>query len=92
MRTNSETSVYTLGVTHRTEMGEWQVIWFLERRRIRIVQVDNISEPRTLLSVTTPTDAPDLADMRERFPDLTPLWDTVRHEFWTKAVSEEIAI
>lgn len=92
MRTNPETPVYALGVTHRTEVGEWQAIWFLERRRIRIVQVDNISEPRTLLSVTIPTDAPDLADMRERFPNLTQLWDAVRHEFWTKAVSEHIAI
>ncbi|WP_157224203.1 hypothetical protein [Nocardia paucivorans] len=92
MRTNPETSVYALGVTHRTEVDVWQAIWFLERRRIRTIRVDNISEPRTLLSVTIPADAPDLADMRERLPNLTPLWDAVRHEFWTKAVSEDLAI
>lgn len=31
---------------------------------------------------------PDLAEMRERFPEHTRLWDAIRHEFWANAVSE----
>ncbi|MGW1741493.1 hypothetical protein ACWCPQ_22115 [Nocardia sp. NPDC001965] len=30
----------------------------------------------------------DLAEMRERCPELTPLWDAIRHEFWASVLPE----
>ncbi|WP_327150241.1 hypothetical protein [Nocardia sp. NBC_01329] len=33
-----------------------------------------------------PGNLPDLADIRERLPEHTRLWDAIRHEFWSNAV------
>ncbi|MBF6097791.1 hypothetical protein IU510_06830 [Nocardia cyriacigeorgica] len=68
---------------HRSECGGWWAVWRLDRAGIRIMRVD----ARTpgippLLAVDIPTSAPDLASMRERFPDLSPLWDAVRRDYW----------
>jgi hypothetical protein len=71
---------------HRTEVDGWLAVWRLDRHHIRMLLVHNTSQPQPLVSFT-PAAAPDLADMRERFPHLATLWDTVRHEYWTHLVS-----
>lgn len=35
-------------------------------------------------TVGPPETAPDLADMREQRPELEPLWDAIRHEYWSR--------
>ncbi|MFE9326570.1 hypothetical protein ACIHDR_15980 [Nocardia sp. NPDC052278] len=68
---------------HRTEVGDWVAQWRIDHHHIRIMLVHNVSDQR-LMSASTPAGAPDLAGMRERFPDLSPLWDAIRHEYWAK--------
>jgi hypothetical protein len=71
---------------HRTEVDGWLAVWQLDRHHIRMTLVHNTSQSKALASFT-PAAAPDLAHMRERFPRLSPLWDAVRHEYWTHLVS-----
>ncbi|WP_328398091.1 hypothetical protein [Nocardia sp. NBC_00416] len=71
----------------RTRADEWLAVWRFDRR-IRMLRVCDTSGAQILLSAAGPATAPDLADMRERFPELTTLWDAVRHEFWARAVPE----
>jgi hypothetical protein len=67
---------------HHTEAGEWLAIWRLDRRTIRILLVRNCSDSAPVLA-STAEEAPDLADMRDRLPKLAPLWDAIRHEYWS---------
>ncbi|MBF6347597.1 MULTISPECIES: hypothetical protein [Nocardia] len=30
--------------------------------------------------------APDLVEMRERCPELSPLWDAIRREYWRRCL------
>ncbi|MFI7668592.1 hypothetical protein [Nocardia sp. NPDC049526] len=69
---------------HRTEVGGWVAEWRIDRHRIRIMSVHNQSEDNPLFSAGAPSTAPDLARMRERFPDQSPLWDAIRHEYWAE--------
>ncbi|MEV4129382.1 hypothetical protein [Nocardia sp. NPDC049707] len=69
---------------HRTEVGGWVAQWRIDHHHIRIMLVRNTSEPHPLMSVSAPSAAPDLVRMRERFPEITPLWDAIRHEYWAK--------
>jgi hypothetical protein len=46
--------------------------------------VRNLFESTTLMSVTTPAAAPDLAHVREQFPKLSRLRDAIRHAYWTE--------
>ncbi|WP_187687589.1 hypothetical protein [Nocardia wallacei] len=73
----------------RTEVGGWQAIWRIDRHRIRMLLVRNTSGSRPLLSAPVAATAPDLAQMRERFPDLSPLWDAIRHEYWTEIIATQ---
>lgn len=72
---------------HRIEVDGWLAEWRLDHHRIQMLLVRNTSEPDPLMSVTVPAAAPDLAQMRERFPNLSPLWDAIRHEYWTESLS-----
>ncbi|MFJ1457086.1 hypothetical protein [Nocardia sp. N2S4-5] len=68
----------------RTEVDGWQAIWRIDRHRIRMLLVRNLSESQPLLSVPAPATAPDLVQMREQFPERSRLWDAIRHEYWTE--------
>ncbi|PPJ28359.1 hypothetical protein C5E45_00490 [Nocardia nova] len=67
---------------HHTEAGEWLAIWRLDRRAIRILLVCNAFD-REPVHVAAAANAPDLADMRDRLPKLAPLWDAIRHQYWS---------
>lgn len=69
---------------HRTEVEGWAADWRIDHHRIRIMLVCNISGQNPLISADAPATAPDLARMRERFPHLSPLWDAIRHAYWTE--------
>ncbi|MEU4313036.1 hypothetical protein [Nocardia sp. NPDC024068] len=71
--------------TRSTEAGQWRAVWWRGEHGIRILRVRDIVGDRTVLAVTDAANAPDLADMRERFPELTALWDAIRHQFWVRA-------
>jgi hypothetical protein len=62
----------------------WVARWRLERHQIRILLVCNISEDLQLFSVAALASAPDLVEMRERFPKLSELWDAIRGEYWAE--------
>lgn len=72
------------GATLSAEVGEWRAVWRRDRQRIRIIRVRNVADDRTVVSVSDPRCAPDLAEMRERFPELSALWDVIRHQFWAR--------
>ena len=86
--TEQPKSCVAQGRTRTAELGEWRVVWRRDRNRVRIVRLRNTVEDRTVLAVTDPDTAPDLAEMRERFPELGALWDAVRHQFWAYALRE----
>ncbi|WP_280471625.1 hypothetical protein [Nocardia cyriacigeorgica] len=68
---------------HRSECDGWRAAWRLDCDGIRIMRVNTLTPGiPPLLAVNLPASAPDLASMRERFPDLTPLWDAVRRDYW----------
>lgn len=72
-----------------TVVGDCEAVWCLSQQMIRILRVRTaIGTP---LAFACTDSAPDLAEMRERFPDLTPLWDAVRHQFWSHATGEGTA-
>jgi hypothetical protein len=71
---------------HRTEVGNWQAIWLNDRHCIRILLVRNLFEKVPLTSETVSAAAPDLAQMREKFPKLSRLWDAIRHEYWPEVI------
>ncbi|WP_280433986.1 hypothetical protein [Nocardia carnea] len=73
--------------TRYTEVDGWSAAWRCERERIRILRVRLSSGAPAELS-TAGAYIPDLAEMRERFPEHTRLWDAIRHEFWANAVPE----
>jgi hypothetical protein len=78
------------GETRDAVLGEWRAVWQRDRQRIRVIRVRHICDDRTLLAVTDPDSAPDLADMRERFPELSALWDVIRHQFWAQTSQDII--
>ena len=67
-----------------TEADGWVAQWSLDHFRIRIMQVRNDSETEAVFSAAVDVAAPDLAEMRERFPKLSGLWDAIRGEFWSE--------
>lgn len=74
----SAVALETSAAVHHTEVGEIRAAWCLHGQTIRILQV--YTATGFLLSAS---DTPDLAKMRERLPNLRPLWDEVRQQFWT---------
>ncbi|MEU1985234.1 hypothetical protein [Nocardia sp. NPDC019395] len=89
-RTQHDSPAGPTGGTRDAVLGEWRAVWRRDQQRIRIIRVRHISGDRTLLAVTDPDTAPDLADMRERFPELSGLWDVIRHQFWAQASQDAI--
>ncbi|MFE9323839.1 hypothetical protein ACIHDR_21035 [Nocardia sp. NPDC052278] len=71
---------------HRTEVDGWQAIWRIEKCCIRMMLVHKLSEREPLISMSSVAAAPDLVQVRERFPDLARLWDAVRHEYWVESL------
>ena len=67
-----------------TEADGWTAQWCLDHLRIRILLVSNSSDAEPLFSAAVDAAAPDLAEMRERFPRLSDLWDAIRSEFWAQ--------
>ncbi len=61
-------------------------MWQRDRQRIRIIRLRNVADDRTVVAVSDLGTAPDLADMRERFPELSALWDVIRHQFWVRGI------
>ncbi|MBF6208649.1 hypothetical protein IU483_31945 [Streptomyces gardneri] len=69
---------------HRTEVDGLRVTWrFVQHHLIAIVAVDHASDASPVVSFS-PGGYPDLAQARELLPELTRLWDAVRHEFWAR--------
>ncbi|WP_280462913.1 hypothetical protein [Nocardia carnea] len=73
--------------TRYTEVDGWSAAWRCDRASIRILRVRLSSGAPVELSIVGPY-IPDLAEMRERFPEHTRLWDAIRHEFWANAMPE----
>ncbi|MFI2232993.1 hypothetical protein [Nocardia testacea] len=67
------------GSVRCTEFGGRRVVWWLDRDCVRIVEVRDASGSGIPVS-----GAADLAEMRERRPDLAALWDAVRHDLWSR--------
>lgn len=67
-------------------MGGYEATWCLSGHAIRILRVR--TETGTPLASGGTASELDLADMRDRFPELTPLWDAVRHQFWSQTRAE----
>lgn len=86
-RTPKENSTADIpfGALRRTEVNGWCAYWRPGREGIRILEIRDTSGQRIDLPAVHPGGAPDLADMRERFPGRTELWDAIRHEYWTCA-------
>jgi hypothetical protein len=72
---------------HHTEADGWSAEWLLDHHCVRMMLVRNVSDPRPLMSAPVPAVAPDLAEMRERFPQLSSLWDAVRREYWSASLT-----
>lgn len=73
--------------TRYTEVDGWSAAWRCDYKSIRILQVRLSSGAPLELSIVGAY-VPDLAEMRERFPEYTRLWDAIRHEFWANAIPE----
>ncbi|MEU6561744.1 hypothetical protein [Nocardia nova] len=70
-----------------TEAAGWQAIWRRNPDQIRILAVHEIPSAAALFTAPE-TIAPDLAEMRDRMPELSPLWDAIRHEYWAGLTSD----
>lgn|GEM_PF-3957521 len=68
-----------------TVVGTLEAMWQLDGHAARIQSVRR-TPGEVVVSYAGP-DCPDLADARQQWPDLTPLWDAVRHELWAALVS-----
>ncbi|MGW0178815.1 hypothetical protein [Nocardia sp. NPDC003345] len=67
-----------------TECDGRRATWRLDSETIRILDARDTTGASVELPGRTRTD---LAEMRERFPEHTPLWDAIRRDFWTHAVA-----
>lgn len=72
-----------------TEADGWVAYWRLDHHRVRITLVSNESETRRVFSAGVLAAAPDLAEMRERFPRLSGLWDAIRREYWAEFFTDQ---
>ncbi|WP_228003128.1 hypothetical protein [Nocardia australiensis] len=70
----------------RTEVDGLHVTWHvIQHHLIAIVAVENACDASWAVCFD-PGNYPDLARARELHPELTRLWDAVRHEFWDKLI------
>ncbi len=65
-----------------TEADGWVSEWRLHGSCIRMLSVRKRSGVETLLACSL-AHAPDLVEVRERFPGLAALWDEVHNHFWS---------
>lgn len=72
---------------HRTVAEGLQATWRLNHNQIAIILVRNTSDTQAVVSFD-PGPYPDLAEARECFPELTRLWDAVRHEYWAELIPQ----
>jgi hypothetical protein len=73
---------------HETEADGFRATWRLDHHRISIMFVHNASDSTPIASFT-PGRYPDLAQAREQLPEMTKLWDAVRHDFWTELLPHQ---
>lgn len=66
-----------------TEAEGWRAIWRIDGHSIRIVALHSVSDVSVAVPFP-PARPPDLADMREKFPELSVLWDAIRREYWRR--------
>jgi hypothetical protein len=70
----------------RTEAEGLGVTWrLLQDHLISILAVHSAYDASPIVSFG-PDTYPDLVQARELFPELTRLWDAVRHEFWARLI------
>ncbi|MFI5781688.1 hypothetical protein [Nocardia sp. NPDC051570] len=67
---------------HRTEVDGVEAVWRWALHRLEILSVRNAADGTAVATFETGRH-PDLASAREFLPEFTPLWDAVRHQFWT---------
>lgn len=67
---------------YRTEVDGATAEWRVDHDCIRITLVRSGTE-KPLVSCTAAS-APDLVQMREQFPELSRLWNAIRHEYWAE--------
>lgn len=71
----------------RTEADGLRATWRLLRDHvIAIVVVETLSDAAPVVCFPSGR-YPDLARARELYPELTGLWDAIRHEFWKRLMS-----
>lgn len=68
---------------YETEVDGWSATWQLHQRQLRITLVGRKAGDSTPLVSCALVDAPDLAQLRERYPNLARLWDGIRADFWS---------
>lgn len=73
--------VQGMSVQH-TEVDGWLAVWELYRHEIRMTLVRNTLDNSEPLVACAPATAPDLVEMRDRYPKLARLWDQVHDDFW----------
>ncbi|MFJ1457775.1 hypothetical protein [Nocardia sp. N2S4-5] len=73
---------------HHTECNGLRVTWRRDptRQQILVVGIDAISD-RSAVVTLAPGDHLDLVQARQRWPQLAPLWNAIRHDFWTGALT-----
>jgi hypothetical protein len=74
---------------HRTELDGWVAEWCLDQQHcVRILLVHKLSDPKPLASFDLAA-SPDLAQMREQYPNLSQLWDAIRHQYWSEFIPRQ---
>ncbi len=68
-----------------TETGGWQALWRIDGQTIRVIALSRISDASRFVPFAF-DHAPDLVEMRERCPELSPLWDAIRREYWRRCL------
>jgi hypothetical protein len=70
----------------RTEAEGLGVTWrLLQDHLSSILAVHNTCDTAPIVSFG-PDTYPDLVQARELFPEMTNLWDAVRHDFWARLI------
>ncbi|MFF0490400.1 hypothetical protein ACFYTQ_15385 [Nocardia sp. NPDC004068] len=71
---------------HHTECDGFRVRWRRDhqRQQITVLAIDRLEDGPEIVAVLGSGDPPDLVEARERWPQLSRLWDAVRHDFWTR--------
>lgn len=68
-----------------TETDGWQALWRIEGPAIRVMALNRTSGASRMVPFAF-EHHPDLVEMRERCPELAPLWDAIRRDYWRRSV------